>query len=410
MVNAQLVVIGDELLTGRVLDTNTGFMARRLHDLGVELCCASTIRDRPDAIKRALAAALEDHDIVLASGGLGPTPDDLTKAAAARLFGKRLILDDAVLDRIEQYFTRIGRKMPAASTRQALVPHGAIVLENPVGLAPGLILVKDHKCLILLPGVPIELQKIFETGVVPFLEETYYLTPLLVNVVRTYGVPETEVMEKVSGYFKRHKNVNVAYLPSARGVDIRLWTEKDQTALTECQNEILARLKANVYAFDNTRIEETIGELLRKKGRTLCTAESCTGGMIAERLTDIPGSSVYFKGGAVAYCNELKKSVLGVTDAALRRFGAVSPEVVSLMAGGARERFGTDYALAVSGIAGPGGGTEEKPVGLVYIGLAAPKKVETFERRFSGTRSMVRERAAMTALDILRRSLIEDHG
>jgi len=409
MVNAELVVIGDELLVGRVLDTNSSYLARRLHDLGCELDRISTVRDRPDAIKRAFAAALEDHDVVIVSGGLGPTPDDLTKGVAAKFFGKRLILDDAVLDRIEKYFATVGRKMPAASTRQALVPNGAIVLENPVGLAPGLILVKDHKCLILLPGVPIELQKIFETGVVPFLEETYYLTPLLVNVIRTFGVPETEIMEKISGYFKRHKNVNVAYLPSPRGVDIRLWAEKDQKALTECQNEITARLKTNVYAFNNTKIEETVGELLRKKGRTLCTAESCTGGIVAERLTDIPGSSTYFKGGAVTYSNELKKSVLGVTDAALRRYGAVSPEVVSQMAGGARERFASDYALAISGIAGPGGGTEEKPVGLVYIGLATPKKVETFERRFSGTRLMVRERAAMTALDVLRRNLVDDH-
>ena len=271
MVNAQLVIIGDELLVGRVQDTNASYLGRRLHDLGIELCATSIVRDRKDAIRQALAAALESHDVVIASGGLGPTPDDMTKAAAAKLFGKRLILDDAVLDRIEKYFSSIGRKMPAASTRQALVPHGAIVLENPVGLAPGLILVKDHKCVILLPGVPIELQKIFETGVVPFLEETYYLTPLLVSVLRTYSVPETEIMEKISGYFKRHKNVNVAYLPSARGVDIRLWTEKDQKALTECQNEITARLKGNVYAFNNTGIEETVGELLRSRRLTLST-------------------------------------------------------------------------------------------------------------------------------------------
>jgi len=408
VVNAQLVVIGDELLVGRVLDTNSNFLARRLHDLGVELCSVSTIRDRKDAIKRALAAALEDHDIVIASGGLGPTPDDLTKAVATKLFGKRMILDDTVLERIEKHFAAVGRKMPAASTGQALIPHGAIVLDNPVGLAPGLILVKDHKCLILLPGVPLELQKIFETGVVPFLEETYYLTPMLVSVVRTYGVPESEIMEKISGYFKRHKNVNVAYLPSARGVDIRLWTEKDQQSLNEYQAEIVARLKTNVYAFNNTGIEETVGELLRKRGLTLCTAESCTGGMLAERLTDVPGSSAYFKGGAVTYSNELKKSVLGVTDNALRKFGAVSPEVVSQMASGAREKFGADYALAISGIAGPGGGTEDKPVGLIHIALATPRKVDVHQRRFNGTRSMVRERAAMSALDILRRCLIED--
>jgi nicotinamide-nucleotide amidase len=405
MVNAQLVVIGDELLVGRIQDTNTNFLARRLHDLGVELCSTCTIRDRKEAIQHAFAEALDNHDIVIASGGLGPTPDDITKAVAAKQFGKRLVLDDAVLDRIEKYFIHIGRKMPAASTRQALVPHGAIVLDNPVGLAPGLILIKDHKSLILLPGVPIELQKIFETGVVPFLEETYYLTPLLVNVIRTYGVPESEIMERISGYFKRHKNVSVAYLPSARGVDIRLWTEKDQKALTECQSEITARLKANVYGFNNTGIEEIVGELLRKKRLTLCTAESCTGGMIAQRLTDVPGSSVYFKGGAVTYSNELKKALLGVTDIALRKSGAVSPEVVTQMASGARTRFEADYAVAVSGIAGPGGGSEAKPVGLVYIGIASSRKTDVQERRFNGSRAMIRERATMSALDMLRRSL-----
>lgn len=405
MVNAQLVIIGDELLVGRVQDTNASYLGRRLHDLGIELCATSIVRDRKDAIRQALATALESHDVVIASGGLGPTPDDMTKGVAAKLFGKRLVLDDAVLDRLEKYFIRLGRKMPAASTRQALVPAGAIVLENPVGLAPGLILVKDHKSLILLPGVPMELQKIFETGVAPFLEETYYLTPLLVSVIRTYSVPESEIMEKISGYFKRHKSIEVAYLPSARGVDIRLWTEKDQKALLECQNEITARLKGNVYAFNNTGIEETVGELLRSRRLTLSTAESCTGGMIAQLVTDVPGSSAWFKGGAVTYGNELKKSLLGVTDAALRKGGAVSPEVVSQMAAGARLRFDTDYALAISGIAGPGGGSEEKPIGLVYIGVASPKKTDVFERRFNGTRTMIRVRAAMCALDILRRNL-----
>jgi len=405
MVNAQLVIIGDELLVGRVQDSNTLYLGRRLHDLGIELCATLIVRDRKDAMRQALAAAFASHDVVIATGGLGPTPDDMTKGVAAKLFGKRLVLDDAVLDRIEKYYVNLGRKMPAASTRQALVPTGAIVLDNPVGLAPGLILVKDHKTLILLPGVPIELQKIFETGVAPFLEETYYLTPLLVSVIRTYGVPESEIMEKISGYFKRHKSIEVAYLPSARGVDIRLWTEKDQKALTECQNEITARLKGNVYAYNNTGIEETVGELLRSRHLTLSTAESCTGGMIAQLLTDVPGSSAYFKGGAVTYGNELKKSLLGVTDATLRRNGAVSPEVVTQMAAGARARFETDYALAVSGIAGPGGGNEEKPVGQVYIGIASPKKADVFERRFNGTRTMIRVRAAMCALDILRRNL-----
>jgi nicotinamide-nucleotide amidase len=405
MVTTKLVIIGDEILSGQVQDTNTCFLARRLSDLGVAVAEVCAIPDRRDAIRQSLASGLDEHDIVIASGGLGPTPDDLTKGVAGKLFNKRLVLDDSVMARIEKHFATMGAKMPAASTKQAVVPEGAIVLENPVGLAPGLVLVRDRKSLILLPGVPLELQKIFETGVAPYLEETYYLTPQLVVAVRTTGIAESEVMEKIADYFKRHKSVEVAYLPSTTGVDIRLRTQKDRKALNECQEEIVARLKPTIYAFNNTRIEEVVGELLRKQHATLSTAESCTGGLIAHRITDVPGSSDYFRGGIVAYNNELKKALLAVSETTLRKFGAVSAEVVTQMAAGARERFASDYALAVSGIAGPGGATETKPVGLVHIALATPKKAEALEYRMSGTRKMIKAQTAMAALDLLRRRL-----
>jgi nicotinamide-nucleotide amidase len=405
MVTAKLVVVADEILDGRIQDSNSGYLSRRLHDLGVAVAEVAVIADRRDAIKQAFTTGLQEYDVVISSGGLGPTPDDLTKGVASKIFGKRMALDESILDRIEKHFATLGKRMPAASTKQALVPQGAIVLENPVGLAPGLILVRDHKSLVLLPGVPLELQKIFETGVVPYLEDTYYLNPLLVTVIRTTGIAESEIMEKVSAYFARHRIVGIAYLPSLLGVDIKLWTEKDRKALNECHDEIVARIRPHVYAFNNTAIEEVVGELLRKQRLTLSTAESCTGGSIADRLTDVPGSSDYFQGGAIAYSNELKKSLLGVTEAVLRKFGAVSSEAVIQMAKGAQEHFGSDCALATSGIAGPGGGSEAKPVGLVYVGLATPKKTEAAEFHFIGTRRMIKVQTAVHALDLLRRRL-----
>lgn len=407
MVTAKLIIVGDEILNGRVQDVNGPFLTGRLHDLGIAVCSICTIPDRAEAMKQAIKEALEGYDIVITSGGLGPTPDDLTKCVASKLLGKRLTLDEAVLARIEKHFEATGHRMPAASTKQALVPQGAIALENPVGLAPGLILIREKRSLILLPGVPLELQKIFESGVAPYLEETYFLSPMLVSVVRTIGAPESEIMEKISTFLARHRTIQVAYLPTTTGVDVRLSTEKDRKELTECQDEIKARLKSQIYAFDNTSMEEVVGELLRKRRLTLSTAESCTGGLIADHITDVPGSSDYFRGGVVAYNNELKKSLLGVTETVLRKHGAVSPECVAQMATGARERFGSDYALAVSGIAGPAGGTEAKPVGLVYVGLAGPKKAEATELRLTGSRRMIKAQSAARALDILRRKLTE---
>jgi nicotinamide-nucleotide amidase len=418
MVTAKLIIVGDEILNGRVQDVNGPFLTRRLHDLGIAVCSVCTIPDRAEAMKQTIKEALEGYDIVITSGGLGPTPDDLTKCVASKLLGKRLVLDEAVLARIEKHFEATGHKMPAASTKQALVPQGAIALENPVGLAPGLILPcgdtmrhrvpsQPKRTLILLPGVPLELQKIFESGVAPYLEETYFLSPMLVTVIRTIGAPESEIVERVSTFLARHRTIQVAYLPTTTGVDIRLSTEKDRKELTECQDEIKALLKTQIYAFDNASMEEVVGELLRKRRLTLSTAESCTGGSISDHITDVPGSSDYFRGGVVAYSNDHKKSLLGVTETVLRKHGAVSPECVIQMATGARERFGSDYALAVSGIAGPAGGTEAKPVGLVYVGLAGPKKTEAEELRLTGSRRMIKAQSAVRALDILRRKLME---
>lgn len=423
MVTAKIIIIGNEIVAGKVNDTNGPFLARRLHELGVAVSSWCVIPDQTETLKQAIRESLEDHDIIITSGGLGPTPDDLTKLVVGRLLHRRQVLDETLLARIEAHFARICQPMPATATKQALIPQGAIVLDNPVGLAPGLILVQPdqtteqrrrpvsapsttgRRILILLPGVPVELERIFETGVVPYLEETCFLTPMLTALIRTIGITESEIVERIDNYLSRRKTVQIAYLPSVAGVDISLATERDRKALTECQKEIVARIRPQVYATDRTNLEEVVGELLRQRRSTLSVAESCTGGLVANLITDVPGSSDYFLGGVIAYSNVLKRTHLGVSDEILNRHGAVSRECVVQMACGARERFRSDYALAISGIAGPTGGSATKPVGLVYVGVASPGNATAWELHLAGSRPMIKLQAALRALDFLRQQL-----
>jgi nicotinamide-nucleotide amidase len=314
-------------------------------------------------------------------------------------------LDESLLEQIEKYFAKLNKTMPESLTRQALVPQGAIVLENPAGMAPGLILKHENKAIILLPGVPIELEKIFVTGVVPYLESGFSLAPILTRTIRTTNIAETEIFEKISRYFTHHKSVEIAYLPQHIGVDIVIWTENDKKLLTACEKEIASRLKPYVYGFNSTHIEGIVGQTLRKKDLTIATAESCTAGLVADRITNVPGSSEYFIGGVVAYSNDIKKLICGVKQETLKKFGAVSKETVIEMAAGIKEHFKTNIGLSISGIAGPAGGTAEKPIGLVYLGIATKRGTKFEERRFSGNRRMIKEQSAMAALDLLRRTL-----
>ena len=401
----EILIIGNEIITGRIADTNSNFIARKLFELGINLTRISTINDKKQVIESALQEALTRSDLIFTSGGLGPTPDDNTTAVAAKIFNRRLVLDESLLEQIEKYFAKLNKTMPESLTRQALVPQGAIVLENPAGMAPGLILKHENKVIILLPGVPIELEKIFVTGVVPYLESSFSLAPILFRTIRTTNIAETEIFEKISRYFTHHKSVEIAYLPQHIGVDIVIWTEKDKKLLTACEKEIASRLKPYVYGFNSTHIEEIVGQILRKKDLTLATAESCTAGLVADRITNVPGSSEYFIGGVVAYSNDIKKLICGVKQETLKKFGAVSKETVIEMAAGIKEHFKTNIGLSISGIAGPAGGTAERPVGLVYLGIATKRGTKFEERRFSGNRRMIKEQSAMAALDLLRRTL-----
>ena len=405
MLSGELLIIGNEIITGRVVDTNSNFIAKNLFKLGIDLARITAINDKKEAIEEFLKEALKRSDLIFTTGGLGPTPDDNTTAVAAKICNRRLILDESLLEQIEKHFANTNKTMPESLTRQALVPQGAIVLDNPTGMAPGLILKHEKKVLILLPGVPIELEKIFLTGVIPFLEGTYSLKPVFSKTIRTTNIAEVEIFEKLSRYFLQHKKLQVAYLPQPTGVDIVIWTDKDKKLLVTFEKEIVSQLKSFVYGFDTNDIETIIGQTLRKKRLTLAIAESCTAGLISDRITNVPGSSDYFIGGVVAYGNDIKKLICRVKQETLKKFGAVSKEVVLEMAIGIKEQYKTNIGLSISGIAGPTGGTPKKPVGLVYIGIATKRGDNCEERMFNGNRRMIKEQSAMAALDLLRRTL-----
>lgn len=403
----EVLIIGNEIITGRIADTNSNFIARKLFELGINLTRITTINDKKEIIEAGLKEALKRSDLIFTSGGLGPTPDDNTTAVAAKLLNRRLNLDESLLTRLEKYFAKLKKTMPESLTRQALVPQGAIVLENPAGMAPGLILKQENKALILLPGVPIELEKIFVTGVVPYLDclGQFAAPPQAARTIRTTNIAEAEIFEKISRYFTHHKTVEIAYLPQPSGVDIVISTEKDKKLLAACEKEIVSRLTPYVYGFNSTNLEEIVGQILRKEDLTLATAESWTAGLVVDRITNVPGSSEYFIGGVVAYSNDIKKLICGVKQETLKKFGAVSKETVIEMAAGIKEHFKTNVGLSISGITGPTGGTAEKPVGLVYLGIATKRGTKFEERMFSGNRRMIKEQSAMAALDLLRRTL-----
>ncbi|MCS7258945.1 MAG: CinA family nicotinamide mononucleotide deamidase-related protein, partial [candidate division WOR-3 bacterium] len=374
-----------------------------LNEIGIEVCEIITIRDERSLIEKTIKRALDETNLVFVTGGLGPTPDDQTMTAVANVLKRRLVLDETLYNKIEKSFLRQGHSVPELATKQALIIQGSIVLDNPIGQAPGLILKLGKKLLILLPGVPIELQKIFEAGVVPYLHEHFKFEPTLSLTIRTTNLSEMTIVERIEESVKRYSQIKVAYLPSVTGVDVKITNIPDRKVYLAIEKELQALLAPFIYGYGEETIEEVIGKLCRKNGLTISVAESCTGGLICDKITNVAGSSEYFIGGAVVYSNKLKQLICDVKTDTLKKYGAVSKETVMEMAEGIRRRFGTDLGIGVSGIAGPSGATKEKPVGLVFIGVAT-KRGTNFEKYiFSGNRRVIKEKAAVAALDFLRR-------
>jgi nicotinamide-nucleotide amidase len=409
----ELVTIGNELLLGFTVDTNAAEIARTLSRLGIEVVRRTAVPDRSEDIATAVADALRRTGAVLTTGGLGPTRDDVSKKAIADLYGVPLDFDDAVWSDIVARFARVQRA-PAASNRgQAEVPHGATVLRNQWGTAPGLWLEGPLGLTVMLPGVPSEMRKLLEFEVLPRLAAQATGVVVRSLLVRTTSIPESMLAERMGEIEGEIAPLTLAYLPGVEGVDLRVtaWGMEPAEAdrrLRSAADLVRQRAGEHVYAEEDTDLAAVVLDRARRAGISLGTAESCTGGLVGGRITNVPGSSDAFVGGVVCYSDRLKTELLGVSPELIAEHGAVSEAVARAMAEGARARLRVDMAVSVTGIAGPSGGTGEKPVGTVWFAVASPGETEARRIIFHGSRNEIRERAAQMALFLLNRRLLAD--
>jgi nicotinamide-nucleotide amidase len=410
--NIEIINTGAELLVGRVLNTHQQWLCRQLSDLGYEVSRQCCVPDSGAQIQAALGESLARADLVIATGGLGPTSDDLTRDCAARLLGRPLVLHPHTLAWIEQYFASRKRRMPASARVQAMVPEGATVLPNPNGTAPGLALRAggEGKWLILLPGPPRELRPMFSASVVPFLLREFPLRIQFVcRTLKTTGEGESVVEEKIAGPLQPliSGGLEIAYCARVGEVDVRLAARGPAAGALVAEGEQLVRglLGPLIFGTDDDSLELAVIRLLTERQETLAVAESCTGGFLAHRLTNVPGASAVFLGGVVTYSNQAKQDLLGVPAQTLQEQGAVSQPVASEMAQGARRLFRAGWALAVTGVAGPGGGTAEKPVGTAFVALAG-KEGTSVQVQYNPTdRETFKFVISQRELDLLRHSL-----
>ena len=409
---AELLTIGTELLLGQIVDTNASWMAQRLAEAGVDVYCKSTVGDNWGRIEEAIRLAMSRTDVVIMTGGLGPTEDDLTRDVLAAVLDRPLGLDPGVLTAIEQRFAHRRVAMPENNRKQAMVPTGAEVLHNPRGTAPGLWIRHGGRALVCMPGVPSEMKPMLLEQVIPRIRTAFGIRGQIVSrVLKTCGISESTLDERIGDYFRDMRNPTIGVLAHAGEIHVRLTCKGEDAGeiadkLNALEEKIRARLGHLVFGRDDEKLEAVVGRLLRERKATLAVAESCTGGLIASRLTDVPGSSDYFERGVVAYSLEAKERLLNVPASVLERHGAVSLEVARAMAAGVRRLSGTALGLATTGIAGPSGGTPEKPVGLVCTALNWDGGGGAREFRLLGDREQVKYRGAQMALELLRRHLL----
>lgn len=406
--NAEIIVIGDELLIGQVTDTNSGWIAREMNRVGWEITEITTVRDRRAEITSALDQAFARVDAVLMTGGLGPTKDDITKQTLCDYFGGTMIFDDSVLRHNEELFRERGFQMNDSTHSQAYVPDVCDVLPNRVGTAPIMWFDRNGKVLVSMPGVPSEMETAMSETVIPRLRNRFPLDfAILHHTSLVRGFTESRLSETLTDFeAELPASVKLAYLPKPGVIRLRLTARgTDEETLRPVLEQQAARLRAilgdHLFCDEDTTLAGALGKMLQRRGLTLATAESCTGGNIAHQITEIPGSSAYYKGSVVSYANEVKEKVLGVNRDTLLRCGAVSREVVEQMVEGVQRLLQTDCAVATSGIAGPDGGTAEKPVGTVWIACRKGMRTESRLCRFSGTRDGVIQRASRQALLML---------
>lgn len=408
--NAEIISIGTELLLGQIVDTNSAYLSQKLAELGIDIHLKTTVGDNKRRILSALKESLKRAELIITVGGLGPTQDDLTKEVIAQALNKEMILNKRVAKMIESYFLRRGLEFTENNLLQARFPQGAKVIYNPLGTAPGMIIKKEDKIIIALPGPPRELKPMFEEQIFPYLRKKNIKGMIIKSkVLRVVGLGESLVEERIKEIL-RQDSPTIAPLVSQGEVHLRITAKGDNKSeidkkIREVEKEIKRSLGDYIYGEDSKTLEKVVANLLLREKRTLSVAESCSGGLISHKLTNVSGSSNYYLGGIVCYSNESKIILLRVPKEIITQKGAVSRECAISMAKGVRKRFSTDLGLAITGIAGPKGGTKDKPVGLVYIALADKKAVKCQEFKFTGARIFIKQKASLSALDILRRYL-----
>jgi nicotinamide-nucleotide amidase len=408
MLNAEIIAVGSELLTPYRLDTNSLWLTEQLNAIGVEVKLKTVVGDDEARLEEAIRDAMKRSEIIISTGGLGPTEDDITKKVFARVLRRRLALHDDVLETIRARFARRKLKMPESNSRQALIPEGATVLANNNGTAPGILLTEKNCTLILLPGPPREMKPMFEAAVLPVLRQRASEMVIVRRTLSTFGLTESVADGLAAPIYRKYTNPATTILANEGQIELHLTAHaRNQTQAEKLLDELAEQLEEALgdYLFSHRGepLEQVTGELLRLKGYTLAVAESCTGGMLAARITDVPGSSKYFLQGVVAYSNEAKVNLLGVPTKLLQERGAVSAEVAEAMAIGIRRRARSTIGVGITGIAGPDGGSESKPVGLVYIGLADEVQSSSRQFLFPGDRQLVRNLSVRAALDLIRR-------
>lgn len=409
---AEIIAVGTEILLGDIVNSNAQYLAKELAALGIDMYYQQVVGDNEERIIHAFREGFTRSDIIITTGGLGPTNDDITKEVAAKYFNKELFPDKESTEAIKKYFILQGKNMPENNLKQGLIPEGAIILKNNNGTAPGVIIESDNKIMIILPGPPKEMKPMFEESVKPYLQKKTDST-LVSRMIKILGVGESLVVEQLKDLIDNQTNPTIAPYAKEVGVMLRITAkaESEEAAiklLAPVEEEIKKRLGNNIYATEDISIEDVVAKLLIDKKLTISTAESCTGGMIASTLINYPGISEVFLEGAITYSNEAKNNRLGVKNETLDKYGAVSEETAREMAIGIAKTAKTDVSIVTTGIAGPDGGSEEKPVGLVYIGIYLNGEVKVEKCMFQGNRSRIRLQATIKALDILRRMLIEE--
>jgi len=412
---AEIISIGSEILRGQITDTNANFIAKKLVELGINLEHISAVSDNPESLLSALKLALQRSDLIITTGGLGPTEDDNTYQAIARALNLKLIKYPEAEENLKKILHKIKIKISPSNLKQVYLPEGAKIIINQYGTAPAMILEKDHKIICSFPGVPHEMKNLIEENLFHYLKEKF--PPSIIKkskILKITGLGESSINELIRDYINKQTNFSFGIYANPEDIQVQITTqaptEKETDKLLQSSVKQLTKILGNyIYGSDEETIEEVVGKLLKTKKLTVAVAESCTGGMLGEMITRIPGSSEYFQGGVISYNTQVKEYLLKVPPEVIKKYGEVSKEVAELMAEGVRTSCHSDIGISITGIAGPGGSTEQKKVGLVYMALADGKKTIAQKHQLFGSRQLIRLRSARRALNMLRMYLMGTH-